>query len=331
MLEALTPDLLRSRLQFAADTDGAPAVGSVADTARGCIRAWRSPARARVTGYLHRQFLAAGFEEELVRSRVGDVVDALIDVGDVTPVRLSGKASLVLSRPQWIGIAPDDYAFLGQADVGSPTMRAAEGYVRRAAALPAHAKPTDFAAFLGAPGYRRHLARRTGGTGDGALREYWATLRACLRHDAQPLDASQLRAVVDSPGTNDGRFGRYNQPAVSGRWKTVAPDGEWCAVRPGRNPNEWHPILIRVTGSEVQSLDLFDWDEWNWALLARGDAIGAPERAIWSDSILSFEHPVPNQFRRALRLLGRPGPWRWTWEVSEGANAALSRWRETGL
>ena len=331
MLEALTPDMLRSKLQLAADADGAPAIGSVADAARGCIRAWLFPARARVTAYLHRQFLAAGFEEELVRSRVGDVIDALIDIGDLTRVRLSGKASLVLSRPQWISIAADDYAYLGQDNAGSRALPAAEGYVRRAVAAPAHAKPIDLGAFLGAPGYRRHLARRTGGTGDGGLRELWAALRAGLRHEGQPMDASQLRAVIDPPGTNEARFGRYNQPAVSGRWKAVAPDGEWCAVRPGRSPNEWHPIVIRVTGNEVQSLDLYDWDEWNWALLARGASIGVPERAIWSNCILSFEHPIPNQFRRALRLLGRPGQWRWTWEVSEGANAALSRWRAATL
>ena len=50
-----------------------------------------------------------------MRARVGDVVDALIDVGDVTPVRLSGKASLVLSRPRWIAIAPQDFDAFAQA------------------------------------------------------------------------------------------------------------------------------------------------------------------------------------------------------------------------
>lgn len=331
MLEALTPERLRSRLGFAAHADGGPAIGSVADAARGCVRAWQSPGRARVTAYLHRQFLAAGFAEDLVRARVGDVIDALIEVGDLTPVRLSGKASLVLSRPRWVGIAPDDYAFLGHEDAETPALRSTHGYVRRGAAPAEHATSIDLAAFIGPPGYRRHLARRTGGTGDGALAEFWATLTASLRHDGQPLDAGQLRAVVDPPGTHEGRFGRYNQPAVSGRWKTAAPDGTWCAVRPGRSVNEWHPILIRVTETEVQSLDLFDWDEWNWALLARGRAIGAPERATWEAGTLSFEHPVPAQFQRALRLLGAPGAWAWTWDVTEGANAALSQWRDTAL
>lgn len=331
MLEALTPETLRSRLGFEAHADGGPAIGSVADAARSCVRAWRSPARARVTAYLHRQLLAAGFEEDSVRTRVGEVVDALIEVGDLTPVRLSGKPSLVLSRPQWISIAADDYVFLGQDDPEMPALRSAGGYVRRAAAPALHAAPVTLAEFMGPPGYLRHLARRTGGTGDGALSEFWATLSAAVRYDGQPLDAGQLRAVIDPPGTHEGRFGRHNEPVVSGRWKTAVSDGTWCAVRPGRHANEWHPILVRVTGAEILALDLFDWDEWNWALLARGLAIGAPERSVWSNDSLSFQHPVPAQYLRALRLLGTPGAWAWTWRMTQGANDAFAAWREIAL
>ncbi len=328
MLEALTPETLRERLRFAADPEGAPAIGSVADAARACVRSWRSPARARVTAYLHRQFMAAGFAEDAVRARVGDVVDALIDIGDVTPVRLSGKASLVQSRPQWVRIGDAEHAFLGQEDVETALVGAAQRYARSAALPPTSSAPTDFDMWVGPAGFHGHLARRTGGTGDSALSELWAVLSAAVRHDGQPLDASQLRAVVDPPGAHHGRFGRHNLPTVSGRWKTEVPDGTWCAVRPGRNANEWHPILVRMIGTEVRSLDLYDWDEWNWALLARGVAIGAPERMTWADGRLSFEHPVPAQFKRALRLLGGPGTWAWTWSVSEGAHAAFLRWRD---
>ena len=331
MLEALTPDTLRSRLRFSSDPDGSPAVGSVADAARACVRAWRSPARTRVTAYLHRQFIAAGFAEDLVRVRVSDVVDALIDVGDVTPVRLSGKASLVLSRPRWIAIAPQNFAILGKQESETPMADASDGYVRHATALADYCTAEEFVIFMGAPGHSRHLARRTGGSGDGALGEFWGTLTSAIRHDGQPLDPSQVRAVVDAPGSHDGYFGRHNQPTVSGRWKVGAPEGTWCGVRPGRNPNEWHPILISVSGSEVQSLDFFDWDEWNWALLARGSALGTPERSQWKSGTLSFQHPIPAQYVRALRLLARPGEKRWTWIINEGAHAAFSRWRETVL
>lgn len=266
-----------------------------------------------------------------MRTRVSDVVDALIDVGDVTPVRLSGKASLVLSRPRWITIAPQFYAFLGKDDMKEPIAGVSDRYVRHAAAPTGHAGADDFQTYMGAPRYRRHLARRTGGSGDGALGEFWATLTSALRHDGHPLDASQMRAVVDPPGSHDGYFGQHNQPTVSGRWKAGATDGTWCGVRRGRNQNEWHPIMIGVSGSEVQSLDLFDWDEWTWALLARGSALGAPERSEWKSGTLSFQHPVPAQYLRALRLLARPGDKRWTWTINEGAHTAFSRWIETAL
>lgn len=331
MLEALTPEALRDRLGFKAYDDGGPAISSVAEAVRSCVRAWRSPTRARVTAYLHRQFSASGFEEDAVRARVGDVVDTLIEIGDLTPARLAGKPSLVLSRPRWISIAAEDFAFLGQDDAETPALRTNEGYVRRGAAHAEHAIPIDLATFMGTPTYRRHLARRTDGSGDGTLSEYWVTLSAAVRHDGQPLDAGHLRAVVDPPGTHQGRFGRHNQTVVSGRWKAIVPDGTWCAVRPGRHDNEWHPTLIRVMGPEILSLDLFDWDEWNWALLARGVAIGTPERSAWTDGRLSFEHPVPAQYRRALRLLGEPGPWAWTWTISKEANAAFTAWHDSTL
>lgn len=331
MLEALTPDTLRARLRLSSDPDGSPAVGSVADAARACMRAWRSPARARVTAYLHRQFIAAGFAEDLVRRRVSDVIDALIDVGDATPVRLSGQASLVLSRPRWISIASQDFAFLGKDDAEVPMARGAAGYVRRAVRPADHATVEEFVSFMGVPGYRRHLARRTGGNGDGALGELWATLVSAARHDGQPLDASKMRVVVDPPGSHDGYFGQHSQPTVSGRWRVEAPEGTWCGVRSGRNPSEWHPILISILGSDVQSLDLFDWDEWNWALIARGSVLGAPERSEWTAGTLSFQHPIPAQYLRALRLLARPGERRWTWAIDEGGHAAFSQWRETAL
>src|SRR4051794_12473639 len=116
MLEALDSNMLRTRLALEADETGAPAVGSVAAAARACILSWRSPPRARVTAYLHRQLTAAGFDEEQLRVRVGNVVDALIDIGDVTAVRLDGRASLVCSRRTWVHIGESVYAILGEAD-----------------------------------------------------------------------------------------------------------------------------------------------------------------------------------------------------------------------
>src|SRR5262249_36585951 len=153
-------------------------------------------------------------------------------------------------------------------------------------------------------GFRLHMGRRLRGRADGTINEFWAMLTSALRNEGSPLDLRALRAVVDPPGSHQGRFGWHNLPESPGRWSANVPDGVWCGVRPGRNANEFHPILARVEGEEAQALDLFDWDEWNWALLARGSALGAPEQSIWQGDILTFEYPIPRQFIRALRLLG---------------------------
>jgi hypothetical protein len=275
---------------------------------------------------MHRQFIAAGFEEEVVRECVKDVIDALIDIGDITLVRLDGKASLVLSRSTWVSIGEATYAMLGNA---ANTPKAANDhrlYTRLASSLPMAVTPLPFSDWLGPAGFHSHLARRLVGQAGGTIRELWDGLTAMLRKDGNPLDPSVLRAVVRPPGTT-GYFGRHSAPSVSGRWTSSVPDGVWCGVRPGRNPEEWHPILASVYKSEAQALDLHDWDEWTWALMARGVALGAPERSSWESGVLTFEHPIPAQFVRALRLLGGPGQRTWTWQVSEAANHCFDEWR----
>jgi hypothetical protein len=282
-----------------------------------------------VSNYLHRQLLAASFDDDLVRSRVSDVLDALIEIGDVTPVRLNGRNCLVPSRPQWIRITDGEYAFLGRDDADSPATASANSYVRRVSSAGASATPTDLSDYLGSPGYLRHLARRTGNPVDSVLRELWSTLSDLVMSDGHPIDIGQFRVLVEPPGSHEGWFGRYNQPSVTGRWKAEAPEGIWCAVRPGRTQYEWHPIILGAKQGNNLALDLFDWDEWHWALLARGHAVGVPERSIYSAGVLSFEHPIPTQFRQAMRLIGAPGARPWTWIMSEAAASAFSKWRET--
>ncbi len=331
MLEALDPNTLRQRLGFEVDYAALPAVGSVAAAARTCIRSWRSPTRARVTAYLHRQLIAAGFDEDQVPDRVTDVVDALIDIGDVTAVRLDGKASLVPSRRTWVRFGKAAYAVLGEATDDSPIEHDHRRYARLASSVPDTAFPLSFSDWLGPAGFRSHLARRMNGHADGTISEFWATLSSVLHHEGAPLDSSRLRAVIRPPGAQNCFFGRHNLPAVSGRWALAVPDGIWCGVRPGRNPNEWHPVLARVEGTQVQALDLYNWDEWNWALLARGVALGATERSTWQNGVLAFEHPVPAQFIRALRLIGGPGKQAWTWQISEAASRCFDEWRRAEM
>lgn len=331
MLEALDPSTLRQRLGLEVDHAGLPTVGSVSESARRCIQSWRSPARARVTTYLHRQLGAAGFEQEQLRERVADVIDALIDIGDVTAVRLDGKTSLVSSRKIYVKIGDTACAVLGEGPDNPPIDRDQRRYARLTPSEAQDATQLSFSDWLGPAGFRHHLARRSGGRPDGTIREYWAVLSSVVRHEGNPLDPAQLRAVVTPPSDQTSFFGRHSAPGVTGRWALDVPNGIWCGVRPGRNPNEWHPILALVEGAEVHALDLYDWDEWNWSLLARGIAVGSPERSHWHNGVLTFEHPVPAQIIRALRLLGGPGERAWTWWVSEEANNCFDAWRRAEM
>jgi hypothetical protein len=328
MLEALTQEDLRARLGFTRNSDGSPAVASVARAARTCVANWRSPPRARVTAYLHRQLAAARFDEELARERVRQVVDALIDVGDFTQVRLDGSACLVLSRGALVRIGPSEFALLGEAGASLGAVDQSWRYVRAPAKeLADTVSVVEFADWLGPAGFRAHLARRSRGSGNGTIREFWAILVAALRDEGSPVDPTVVRALTKTPDAQNGYFGRHNQPTIEGRWTAGAPAGIWCAVRPGRNANEWHPILFETSSNGMTALDLFSWDEWNWALLARASALGPAERSEWSDGMLAFQHPIPNQFLRAMRLLGGPGERPWQWRMSEAAFRSFDAWR----
>ena len=86
-------------------------------------------------------------------------------------------------------------------------------------------------------------------------------------------------------------------------------------MRAGRNANEWHPIVIDARGDAPRAIDCYDWDEWSWALRARGVAMGTPERIRVSGSTIQFEHPIPLQLQRALRILGSAGARPWSWDL----------------
>jgi len=215
---------------------------------------------------------------------------------------------------------------LGRVDDQLLTQSNSSLYARFTSPVPVAINAMSFSEWIGPADFHSHLARRVGSHTGSTIREFWRCLTDALTQDGNPLDPITLRAVVGSP-TATGFFGRHNAPRVSGRWASTVPDGTWCGVRPGRNPNEWHPVLAKVEGATTRALDLYNWDEWAWALLARGIVTGMPEYSNWRNGILTFEHPVPMQFVRAMRLLGGPGQRPWTWQVSETAYLRFEKWR----
>jgi len=114
---------------------------------------------------------------------------------------------------------------------------------------------------------------------------------------------------VGAPGSY---FGRYAATGVEGRWGEQPPNGVWCAYRRGHGDDRWLPTLVSVDGDERRVLDLFDDDEWRWALLARSKAVGAAEVVQRAGGEERVTWPLPAQLRAAMDIIGVPtGPWRW--------------------
>ena len=75
---------------------------------------------------------------------------------------------------------------------------------------------------------------------------------------------------------------------------------------------------MSVNGGERRALDLFDMDEWRWALLGRARRIGPDERIERIDGEVRLSFPAPSQFAAAMDILGpRRAPW--SWAVGPGA------------
>jgi hypothetical protein len=134
---------------------------------------------------------------------------------------------------------------------------------------------------------------------------------------------ADLRAVTGELGSF---FGRHDATYPEGRWTTVVPDGVWCAVRRGYGERHWHPMVVAVDGEERRALDLYDFDEWRWALLGRGKRLGADEVHRISSGNVQLTFPAPEQLRAAMDLVGSPtAPWGWDIEPSAPDVWALVR------
>lgn len=337
MLEQLSAGELAARLGFTG-SDGKPDLAPIADAVRQAVTAWGRPPRPRVSAYLHRQLLAVGYDEDAAKASVKQAIDGLLDIGDIVSVRLDGRASLVLALPQLVVIGESEAVLLGDSGrMGQPPFNrtGGEAPVNR---LARHVPPDDpevegldridFDTWVGPGGYLDQLRRRSGHDTPASLVDFWAFLSGLIEREGAPVDLQHVRALVHPPGHRDGFFGHHNRPGSEGRWSASVPPGTWCAVRAGRNANEWHPILVDVRGDTARAIDCYDWDEWSWALRARGAATGSPERMNVSGSTIQFEQPIPHQFQRALQLLGSVGGRRWSWELSPEAKGRFDAFCE---
>jgi hypothetical protein len=322
-----------TRAQFASelghiDPGGNASPRAIAQSMRDAMRRWGlCPKRALLKHA--REQLRAG---DVPTDTVPQVLERLVALGECVEVAIGHEAYIAPAEPRWIASGGGLAVLLGPVDVPpeiarletlEPTDLAARVQVvseEQAATLEARgARQVSLADWLHPLGYLRHVARRSGDAVRAdrfPLATFWEHLAAAATEEGLQVGPdAEIRFVAGAPG---GFFGRRAAATLEGRWQDSAPDGMWCAYRRGHGDAHWIPTLVSVDGNDRRAFDLFDEDEWRWALLARSRAIGPEEVIQHSGDEVQVTWPLPEQLRAALDIVGLPSG-RWRWRVTANA------------
>ncbi len=320
-IETLTRTQLASSLRYT-DVEGKPSQRAIAQFMRDALGRWGlCPKRAL---FKHaRDQLRAG---DVATDTVPRVLERLVALGECAEVGVGHEAYVAPAEPRWVASGGGLAVLLGPTAPPSETPRFAsldpadiavrlhvEGDDQAAALETQGARQVLLAEWLHPLGFLGHAARRSGEAVRGdqlTLARYWERLADSASTQGLQVDAdADVRAVVGGPG---GFFGRHTAPTTEGRWQAAPPDGVWCAYRRGHGDGHWLPTLLAVDGEDRRVLDLFDDDEWRWALLARSRARGPEEVVRREGEEVQVTWPLPAQLRAALDISGVPtGVWRW--------------------
>lgn len=304
------------------DAGGIPSERAIARLLRGALSRWGlSPKRALLK--YARDELRAG---DVAIDKVPAVLERLVALGECAEVTAGHEIFIAPAEPRWIATGGGCAVLLGPLAVPAEfsqvndlppddvavriALRSEEG---SAALDAAGARQVTLEEWLRPHDYLRHVARREADSVRGDqwdLSRFWERLVSALVEEGLPLSSdAELRAVVGPPG---GFFGRATAAGVEGRWASSPPNGVWCAYRRGHGTDRWLPALVSVDGDERRAIDLFDADEWRWALFARSRAVGAAEVFMRAGGEERVTWPLPTQLRAAMDIIGVPlGSWRW--------------------
>ncbi len=312
--------------------EGLPTKRGVADVMRAALLRWRVAPRRMVLRFARQQIEAAGLQDLYPAADVAEILDKLVELSDCQEVSIGRERYVAITMPRWIRTGRDSAVILGGVDLpdeGSVTLpHSANDIVRRLSPFSeelemalhlAGVECSDLNQWLRPARHLVYAARRLKmpiGDDSMSLKSYWDMLNVQLGVEGLPMkDDGELRILSGRPG---GFFGNYSAPVPEGRWSIVPVDGIWCAYRRGYNETHWHPALVEIEGAERRCLDLYDADEWRWAMLARTRACGGEEVVTRANNCVKFTFPPPTQLLTTMDILGeRDGPWSWT--VSEGS------------
>ena len=297
----------------------------LANLLRAPIGRWGLCRRRDVLGYVRKQLSAAGILDSSY-DRLELIMDRISEFGDCAVTLLDGTKYLVPTHPVMIHTGSQHVAFLGSLCLPEsvPDVSYSDNDIVRRLEI----DNEDCIAFLDSidvkemlisewfsyPGYLLHASRRKGksiASNEMTLGEYWKFLCCKLRDEGLRVDDGAGIRILS--GARGELFGRHNSSETRDRWTTADRVGVWCGYRAGHSDRHWNPCIVEVTSDGIIALDLFDRDEWIWALLAKGRNCGEDEIISIKGNTISLTFPAPSQLRSALDILGfQAKPWSWT-------------------
>ena len=323
-MEIITPELLAKKLHLLDDT-GALNERAIANLLRKALSRWGLCLERNLMRYAREQLKAAGVDAGHVLRRV---LERLKAFGECDEVFVGHERYLAPAEPRWLRAGDGVGVFLGPSGppegIAPVEMTHSNDILQRIIL-----DSDDDIAQLQASGDREisiqewllplhffeHAARRMNRPPRSDrfhLADFWLLLtNAAIDHGLPLSNDADVRVLSKGPG---GFFGRHDAHAVEGRWTEEVPEGVWCGVRRGYGETHWHPIIVTSDGASRRSLDLFDFDEWNWAIIARGRSLNSEEVIAREAGTLKATFPLPKQIKTAFDLFGnRVSPWTWNW------------------
>lgn len=304
------------------DLNGNPSYRAIAQLLRNALGRWGLSPKRAVLGYAREQLRSC----DVPADRVPKVLERLMALGECSEVVVGHESFIAPAEPRWIAVggeravllgplaAPAGLALVTELPPDDVAVRVTLDSEEAAAMLDSEGwRQASIEEWLSPPGFLGHVARREGNAVRGDqwdLTRFWERIVSALIEEGLQLGPdAELRAVV---GTAGGLFGHLTNGGIEGRWEAQPRDGVWCAYRRGHGDDRWLPTLVLVDGGERRALDLFDDDEWRWALFARSKALGAAEATYRADGEMRVTWPLPAQLQAAMNIIGVPaGPWRW--------------------
>lgn len=271
---------------------------------------------------------AAGFTEEAVTTATERALGDLLRLGDVAKLPAADGLRLAPVQPKLLELSPARLALVGSL----PTRLLPEGVL--AEGLCRHISPEQVELLASAQRHgaelwpieswaevARFTSSRYAPLASGKAPTAAAAWRALARWGSEgALPVSDLDAVqIVGPAPGDFLGRAFSEDRS--RWGPPATPGTWLGRRRGyEETGHTHGVLVTVgADGSVLSRDLFGAEDFSWALVVRGNAMGAPEivqvRQDQDPSRLTLQctFPPPVQVWRALSLCGRSsGPWRWS-------------------